>query len=118
MTSNNNVHPDDVAIDAFAEALKAKMKASRDKGRSGWGNKLDCPDGVLQQMLVDHLGKGDPIDIGVFAMMIYARGEKTSQYPNFIPVGLFGVRDDTYVHVTEPDDAGDYPELVELYSRA
>jgi hypothetical protein len=32
------------------------------------------------------------------------------------PVGLFGCRDDEYRHILEPDDAGDYEELVELYT--
>ena len=31
------------------------------------------------------------------------------------PVGLFGCRDGEYKHILEPDDAGDYEELVKLY---
>lgn len=30
---------------------------------------------LLQKMLVEHVGKGDPVDVANFAMMIHQRGE-------------------------------------------
>lgn len=71
-------HSDDLAVDQFAQALKDKMRKSREKGRSGWDDKQQCPNGRLQQMLIDHLGKGDPLDVGAFAMMLFIRGERTN----------------------------------------
>jgi hypothetical protein len=61
-------HPDDVAVDAFAQAMKEKMKKSRDKGRGGW-QQMD--EGTLTGMLREHIDKGDMRDVGNFAMMIW-----------------------------------------------
>lgn len=71
-------HSDDIAVDQFAQALKDKMRKSREKGRSGWDDKQQCPDGTLQRMLVEHIEKGDPLDVGAFAMMLFIRGERTN----------------------------------------
>lgn len=68
-------HPDDLAVEAFAKVMKEKLALSREKGRHGWNDKERCPTGVLQQLLAEHLKKGDPIDVANFAMMIHARGE-------------------------------------------
>lgn len=75
-------HPDDFAVDRFADAMKKKMAASRAKGRSGWDDPSQCPAESLQAMLLDHLGKGDPVDIGNFAMMLWNRSEKIAA-PDF-----------------------------------
>lgn len=85
-------HPDDAAVDRFASAMKAKLAASRDKGRSGWQT---CPAWRLQEMLVEHISKGDPVDVANFAMMLGLRGEKTVQQeriqrPNARDVGRYG----------------------------
>jgi hypothetical protein len=69
---------DDAAVDLFANAMKAKMAASRAKGRSGWHAPEDCPTERLQGMLIEHLAKGDPVDIGNFAMMLWNRGERVA----------------------------------------
>lgn len=72
-------HPDDVAVDLFAEAMKAKMAKQRAKGYGGWDDPAVCPTERLQQMLVDHIAKGDPVDVANFAMMLWSRGERTEQ---------------------------------------
>lgn len=72
-------HPDDAAIDRFAAAMKAKMAKQRSKGYGGWEDKADCPASRLQQMLVDHIAKGDPVDVANFTMMLWSRGEHTEQ---------------------------------------
>jgi hypothetical protein len=69
------LHPDDIAIDRFAAAMKAKMARSRAKGRGGWEDGEQCPAGRLQGMLIHHLAKGDPVDVGNFAMMLWNRHE-------------------------------------------
>ena len=72
-------HHDDVAVVRFADAMEAKMAKQRAKGYGGWDNKYDCSDTYLQGMLADHIAKGDPVDVGNFAMMLFNRGERTAQ---------------------------------------
>lgn len=74
-------HPDDEAVNRFAQAMKAKLAKKRSEGRGGWEDERVCPPGMLQQMLLDHLPKGDPLDIGNFAMMIWNRGESVAGQP-------------------------------------
>lgn len=68
-------HPDDVAVDRFAAALKAKLAQKRAEGFGGWEDKEACSNGHLSQLLVEHVHKGDPVDIGNLAMMLHQRGE-------------------------------------------
>lgn len=73
------IHPDDLAVDAFAASMKLKLAAARDKGRSGWDNKeLRSTGEHLAQQLIIHLSKendGTFEDIANFAMMLHQRGE-------------------------------------------
>ncbi|MDQ0132621.1 hypothetical protein J2T08_000522 [Neorhizobium galegae] len=73
---NLEVHPDDRAVDRFASAMKAKLAQKRDEGRSGWNDKEDCSQLFLSQLLREHVEKGDPIDVGNFAMMLHQREER------------------------------------------
>ena len=79
-------HPDDLAVDRFAAAMKAKMAQKRAEGRGGWDDKAVCSAARLQIMLVEHLAKGDPVYVGNFAMMLWNRGEAvaapTQVFPN------------------------------------
>lgn len=84
-------HSDDIAVDKFAAAMKAKMAKQRARGYSGWDDKEDCPTERLQQMLMDHIAKGDPVDIGNFAMMLFNRGEGTAANAVSEPVGINGL---------------------------
>ncbi|WAG21027.1 hypothetical protein DX980_18330 [Burkholderia gladioli] len=68
-------HSDDIAVDAFAAAMKAKMAAARDKGRSGWET---CAPADLSRMLREHVEKGDPRDVANFCMMLYHHGAPIS----------------------------------------
>lgn len=70
-----SIHPDDVAVDEFAKAMKIKLGEARSKGRGGWNNKDDCPQQRLSDMLRDHVDKGDPRDVANFCMFLYMRGE-------------------------------------------
>jgi hypothetical protein len=78
---NNTPHPDDLAVDAFAAAMKAKMADQRAKGYQGWEDPEQCPASRLRHMLVMHIAKGDPVDVGNFAMMLFMRGERTMREP-------------------------------------
>lgn len=61
-------HQDDIDVQMFAEFMKAKLAASRDKGRSGWQS---IPPAELWRMLQDHVHKGDPVDVANFAMFLW-----------------------------------------------
>jgi len=71
-------HPDDLAVDAFATAMKAKMADARAKGRGGWEDPAQCTADDLSRMLRDHVEKGDPRDVANFCMMLHQRGEAIS----------------------------------------
>lgn len=73
--SNQPPHPDDVAVDAFASAMKAKLAQARAKGRGGWQDHADCPQQRLSRMLRSHVEKGDPVDVANFACFLWNRGE-------------------------------------------
>jgi hypothetical protein len=66
-------HSDDIAVDRFAVAMKAKLAKKRDEGRGGWDDPEASSVAALAYMLVDHLPKGDPVDIANFAMMLHQR---------------------------------------------
>ncbi len=68
-------HPDDLAVDEFAAAMKAKMAEARVKGRGGWEDPAQCTAEDLSRMLRNHVEKGDPRDVANFCMMLHQRGE-------------------------------------------
>lgn len=61
------VHADDLAVDAFAALMKKKLAKKRTAGYEGWQT---CAPFDLAKMLVEHLEKGDPVDIANFAMFL------------------------------------------------
>ncbi|WP_219305747.1 ASCH/PUA domain-containing protein [Aeromonas hydrophila] len=70
-------HPDDAAVDRFAVVMKAKLASARAKGRSGWDDPAACSVEFLADLLVNHVGKGNPgnfEDIANLAMMLHQRG--------------------------------------------
>ena len=69
-------HTDDSAIDRFAAAMKSKMAKQRDKGYGDWDNPAACPAERLEQCLRESVLKGDPVDVGNFAMMLFNRGQR------------------------------------------
>jgi hypothetical protein len=69
-------HPDDLAVDRFAAAMKAKLAKKRDEGKSGWEDKDECSWLFLSQLLREHVEKGDPVDVGNLAMMLHQREEQ------------------------------------------
>lgn len=78
---SDNAHPDDLAVDRFAAAMKAKLAQKREEGRRGWDDKEDCSAEFLSSLLRRHVEKGDPLDVGNFAMMLHQRGEGITAQP-------------------------------------
>jgi len=70
-----NVHTDDQGVDRFAALMKAKLAASRAKGRAGWET---CTEHRLISLLHEHLEKGDMRDVAIIAMMIHLNREGAS----------------------------------------
>lgn len=70
-------HHDDVAVDRFAAAMKAKLADARNKGRSGWDDPEQCSVEFLASLLLEHIGKGNTgnfEDIANLCMMLHQRG--------------------------------------------
>jgi hypothetical protein len=74
-------HPDDLAVDRFAAAMKAKLAKKREEGRCGWEDKDACSAEFLSKLLRDHVEKGDPLDVGNLAMMLHQRGDAIAPAP-------------------------------------
>jgi hypothetical protein len=77
LTGREAVHPDDIAVDKFAAAMKKKLAQKRKEGRGGWDDPEQCSIDYLTQLFHEHVAKGDPVDIGNFAMMLWHRIEAT-----------------------------------------
>lgn len=75
-------HPDAAAVDRFAAVMKAKLARKRAEGRSGWSDKSQCSRGALSRLLLEHIDKGDPVDVANFAMMLHQRGESIAPAPS------------------------------------
>lgn len=70
-----DLHSDDLAVNAFASTMKAKLAKKRAEGRGGW-QEADCTEQRLSNMLREHVEKGDPVDVANFAMMLHQRRER------------------------------------------
>lgn len=79
------VHPDDLAVDRFAAAMKEKLAAARAKGRGGWDTEDATADG-LSALLRHHVDKGDPRDVANFCMFLHQRGEAITTPQSSAPV--------------------------------
>lgn len=66
---------DDEAIDKFAEAMKAKMRLAKSKGRGGWET---CSPDKLRHEMLQHIVKGDPVDVANYAMMLHTMKRPTN----------------------------------------
>jgi hypothetical protein len=67
-------HRSDAAyVDWFAGALKLKLAKKQNEGRRGWNDPNQVTIDQLKEMLVDHVEKGDMLDVGNLAMMIWYR---------------------------------------------
>lgn len=74
------VHPDDVAVDEFAAAMKAKLAKKREEGRGGWDDPKQCSVEYLELLLSDHYHRdGQHIDCANFHMMIWHRNNRAAK---------------------------------------
>ena len=64
---------DNEAVDKLAQAMKDKLAKKREQGYHGWET---CKHGDLVQLLINHVDKGDPIDVANFCAFLFARGEQ------------------------------------------
>jgi hypothetical protein len=76
-----NQHPDDKAVNEFVIAMKTKLAAKRDEGYYGWHDQHECTTAFLQDALIGHVIKGDPIDVANFCMFLFTRGAATRPSP-------------------------------------
>ena len=67
---------DNEAVDKLAQAMKSKLAKKREQGYHGWET---CKHGDLVQLLINHVDKGDPIDVANFCAFLFARGEPLTQ---------------------------------------
>ena len=67
---------DNEAVDKLAKAMKDKLAEKREQGYHGWET---CKHGDLVQLLINHVDKGDPIDVANFCAFLFARGEPLTQ---------------------------------------
>lgn len=67
------VHPDDLAVEAFAAVMKAKLAKKREEGYGGWKDPEACAVEALAWQLIHHVAKGDPADVANFAMFLFHR---------------------------------------------
>ena len=67
---------DNEAVDKLAQAMKNKLAEKREQGYHGWET---CKHGDWVQLLINHVDKGDPIDVANFCAFLFARGEQLTQ---------------------------------------
>lgn len=59
-------------VDAFSEAMKAKLKEKLKTGRGGWDDERWTPE-MIMKALKEHVDKGDPVDIANFCAFLWNR---------------------------------------------
>lgn len=64
-------HSDEIALVRFALCMRDKLANARERGRHGWET---APGEHLSDLLRAHVGKGDPVDVANFCMMLHQRG--------------------------------------------
>jgi len=74
-----DLHPDtSVALAAFMEALRAKLRKAELKYGYSNGWKTEDWEAQCKAHLLEHLHKGDPLDVAAYAMFCHQRGWSTS----------------------------------------
>ena len=66
----------DELVDDFAALMKAKLF---EKSRQGWNNWRNCDADVFRKSLIEHIEKGDPIDVANIAFFLYALNATTNK---------------------------------------
>ena len=61
-----------IAIERLSNAMVLKLDKKRAEGRGGWQT---ASAETLSQMLIEHVAKGDPVDVANFCMMLFMNGQ-------------------------------------------
>lgn len=69
-------HPDDLHVDAMADAMKVRLATKRAEGRGGWDDAEQCAVEYLAALLVGSLLRGNAIDVANYAMMLHRRAAR------------------------------------------
>ena len=64
-------------IERFTIAMRDKLNRKRKAGRGGWNKPDECSVEYLRELMLEHMSKGDPIDIANLCMMIWNRENPT-----------------------------------------
>ena len=67
-----NLQEIDDAVDEFAARIKAKLHMKFFEGFWGW-NDVGWPEQDIKDKISHHIKKGDPVDVGAFAMFLWNR---------------------------------------------
>lgn len=95
-------HWDDLAVDVFADAMKAKMAVCRAKGKGGWDDPDDCGiQYLIDLLLTEVLYKKDVVDIGNYVMMLFNRG--VTVLPTYEPSVIILEDSDVVYPIRSPD---------------
>lgn len=109
-------HPDDLAVDRFAAAMKVKLAKKRADGRGGWEDRSECSGEFLSGLLRRHVEKGDPLDVGNLAMMLHQRGEGITAQPVSPSEGEATYTDDDEARAEAWSDRIEIQNMVEATS--
>ena len=85
--SLNDQDADAIGVMRFAAAMTRKLNRKRDEGKVGWNqepytvqtdrgdlvHRYGCTVAHLKRLLMEHVEKGDVVDIANFCMMIWNR---------------------------------------------
>lgn len=72
-SADTGMHPDDIAVDKFAAAIKTEMAAQRSKGRGGWDDPAQCHTQELAASMIRQIDNGEIIKVSAYAMMLFNR---------------------------------------------
>lgn len=75
---------DEHAVDLFARAMKDKLAEKRLQGFGGWNDITQLSGARLTKLLLAAVAKGDPVDVGNFAMMYFCRHENHDSLRNAV----------------------------------
>lgn len=67
-----NETADALLVEKVSHDMRKKLKKKREEGRGGWHGPK-CSNANLKEMLIDHIEKGDMIDVINLAGMIHCR---------------------------------------------
>lgn len=77
-------------VNQLSLAMVRKLDKKRAEGRGGWQT---ASTETLSQMLINHVAKGDPVDVANFCMMLFMNGQSIVTERSAIPAIFAGVQE-------------------------